>query len=112
MIPLSLSVNIVVLIAVLVLIVLGGDQVASVYGPDGPALHILACIYSAILLASIALLVLHMTGDPRTRGWVQALLALQVLYKIATLATIGPANPVVIANILIAGLHIVTLSRA
>jgi hypothetical protein len=101
----SLVANIAVLIPVSLSLLANARWCAVAYGPASSARGILLSIYLAILLGSLALLAL-----PEKR-MVLALLALQVAYKITTPFTAGSwANPVVVSNLMIAGLHAVTIT--
>lgn len=105
MIVASLTVNIVVLVPVAGSLSADAAWVIDAYGPRTQGRGILLSIYTAILLASVALLFI---GDPRM---VASLSAVQVVYKVTTPFTVGTlANPVVISNLIIAGLHVATLS--
>ncbi len=110
---LSLSINIVVLIAVCtVLIAFGSSKpVVSAWGPPSSGRGILLSIYFAILFVSIVLLTMH-SRNPNNAAihhMVAVLLATQIIYKVSTPATAGAANPVAISNLCISGLHAVTL---
>ena len=79
----------------------------AVYGADAPARRILACVYGAIAAMSayafIAWAWLDQSSAPLVIGLV--LFPLQIVYKLATLAAVGPAHPVAQANAAIAGVH-------
>jgi hypothetical protein len=101
----SLVANITVLIPVLLSLITQARWCASAYGPPSPARGIVLSIYLAILLGSLALLVLP---DQRMA---LALFAVQVAYKVTTPFTVGSwTNPVVVSNLMIAGLHAVTIA--
>ena len=104
----SLSLNILVLVPVL--IALGANRSAAehAWGADTAARRILAAVYAAILLASVALLALQVLGRDIT-AWTQALLGIQVVYKLLTVPLAGLRNPVVISNVGIAVVHVITL---
>ena len=105
MIRLSLLLNIVVLIPVCGGLLSDAFWVTDVYGTATTARGILLSIYGAILFLSAFLLFRH---DVLL---VAPLLFIQVIYKLTTPFTVGSfTNPVVISNILIAGVHMVTLS--
>ena len=108
MLNLSLMVNIAVLIPVVGLLWASDVPAERAYGPDSPARRILACLYGAILLASVVLLIGSWLGRD-VLAQAQTLLAVQVIYKLATLPAVGLPNPVVIANLGIAALHAATL---
>ncbi len=108
MLNLSLIVNIAVLIPVVGILLATDRPAERAYGPDTAARRILGCLYAAILIASAVLLAGAWMGRD-VLAHAQALLAVQVIYKIATLPAVGPRNPVVIANLGIAALHAATL---
>jgi hypothetical protein len=112
---LSLSANIVVLVAVCTVLTAFGSSEPVVYawGPPTAGRGILLSIYFSIMVVSTALLVLHTHSNASSRTavdhMVAALLTTQILYKITTPATAGAANPVAISNLCISALHTVTL---
>lgn len=108
MIVVSLSLNILVLAPVLFVLGANGRAAASAWGADTPARRILAAIYAAILIASVGLLALHVVNLDIT-AWAQALLGLQIVYKLLSAPLAGLRNPVVISNIGIAAVHLITL---
>lgn len=108
MLNLSLMVNIAVLVPVVGFLIANDLPAQRAYGPDTPARRILICVYGAILLASVALLAASWAGQD-ILAHAQTLLAVQVIYKLATLPAVGARNPVVIANLGIAALHAATL---
>lgn len=104
LITLSLLVNCIVLIPVCFLLLIDHPRIVDVFGESTPARGVLLSIYTAILLSSIALVYRKDTSS------VSTLLFIQVLYKITTPFTVGDIqNPVVIANLIVAGIHTVTL---
>ena len=105
MIRLSLLLNIAVLIPVCGGLLSDAFWVTDVYGTVTTARGILLSIYGAILFLSAFLLFRHEVL------LVAPLLFIQVIYKLTTPFTVDSfTNPVVISNILIAGVHMVTLS--
>lgn len=101
----SLLLNILVLVPVCLVMLIGGERAARVYGSATPARGILLALYLTILVASVTLLWLDRPDA------LAALLAMQVLYKGITPFTVGTwRQPVVISNLLIAAFHAVTLS--
>ncbi len=105
MIRLSLILNILVLIPVCAGLLTHAVWATDVYGAATAARGILLSIYGAILLVSTALL---FSLDPLQ---VAPLLLVQVIYKLTTPFSVGSfTNPVVISNLVIAAVHIVTLS--
>lgn len=109
MLAVSLSLNIVVLVPVLAVLVANGRAAQNAWGDDTAARRILAAIYAAILLASVFLLGAHLL-DHKVLAWAQALLGVQVVYKLLTAPFVGLRNPVVISNLGIAAVHMVTLA--
>ena len=109
----SLSVNIIILIAVCIaLLSFGTSQpVIKTWGYPNPSRGILLSIYISILFVSSVLLFLSLQNpiSISTKYMVIALLIVQVVYKITTPFTVDITNPCVISNLLIAALHIVTL---
>jgi hypothetical protein len=104
----SLALNVVVLVPVCAALSSKSaavqDAVTAAWGDQSAARGILLSIYSAILVASLALL---MRPVPAA---VFSLLAVQVLYKVTTPFTVGSvSNPVVISNLAVATVHTATL---
>lgn len=105
MIVLSLIVNVLVLVPVLVGLLRDSAGMADTFGVDTPARAILVSVYLAIALLSAVLLL----APPGARAdLVPGLLAVQIIYKVITVALLGPTHPVALANLLIAALHGVT----
>lgn len=105
----ALIVNICVLVPVLRWIHQDAASVQVALGPDSPARRILSCIYGAIAVTSLALIIALWAEASQAVGWVQALLAVQIVYKVVTLPVVGARNPVVISNLAIAAFHAVAL---
>ncbi len=109
----SLAANIVVLIAVCTVLIAfsTAEPVTYVWGQPSHGRGILLSVYFAILAASMMLLCLHVRCADKApvEYMVAALLAVQILYKITTPASAGPANPVAISNLCISVLHSATL---
>lgn len=104
MITASLLINIAVLIPVCTGLFTNAAWASEAYGIGTPARGILLSVYMAILILSVALLVLR---DPKL---VAALLAVQIVYKLLTPMILGGfGNPVVVSNVIIAAFHSVTL---
>ena len=105
MIRLSLLINITVFMPVCWGLLADATWTVDAYGAETAARGILVSIYSAILVLSILLLF------SRNVLLVVPLLLVQVIYKLTTPFTVGSfSNPVVISNIVIAVVHIATLS--
>ena len=109
MLVVSLILNVLVLVPVLAVLFGNGRAAEHAWGADTAARRILVAIYAAILLASIFLLAAHLL-DRNVLAWAQALLGVQVVYKLLTAPLVGLRNPVVISNLGIAAVHMVTLS--
>ena len=109
----SLVLNVVVLIAVLAGVVTRARWVAGACGERTPARDILASIYAAILLCSVALLgmLLILGSSAPLISAIVALLSVQVIYKLLTAVAVQQSlrNPVVLSNLGIAAVHTVTL---
>lgn len=104
MIILSLLINVTILIPVCASLLVDARWTTSAYGENSPARAILLAIYIAIGLCSALLLIRR---EPKA---VAALLLVQVLYKFMTPLTVGTvANPVVVSNLAVAGVHTATL---
>jgi hypothetical protein len=104
----SLALNVVVLVPVCAALASKSTAVqhavTEAWGQQSAARGILLSIYSAILVASLALLMRPVSAA------VFSLLAVQVLYKVTTPFTVGSvSNPVVISNLAVATVHIATL---
>lgn len=108
MLLLSLFLNVLVLVPVLAVLAANGKAAEYAWGPDTSARRILAAIYTAILLASLFLIAGQFL-DYAISAWSQALLAVQIIYKLLTVPFVGLRNPVVLSNIGIAIVHAVTL---
>ncbi|MFN9279295.1 MAG: hypothetical protein ACK6DW_06070 [Betaproteobacteria bacterium] len=105
MIRLSLLLNIAVLIPVCLGLLLDAAWVVHAYGTASAARGILLSVYGAILIVSTVLLF------RQEAMLVAPLLLVQVVYKLTTPLTVGSLqNPVVISNIVIAAVHLATLS--
>lgn len=99
----SMLLNIAVLIPVCTGLMTDATWVREGYGEPSPARGILLSVYLSILIVSGLLLWMQ---EPRAA----AALLVQVIYKITTPFSVGTfLHPVVISNLVIAGLHIVTL---
>lgn len=114
MIPLSLAVNIVVLITVCTVLIAYGSSEPVVYswGEYSASRGILLSIYFSILIASASLLFFFL-WNPKLQEAVEhmvvALLTVQICYKITTPLTVRISNPIVISNLCISLLHAATL---
>lgn len=100
MITAALILNIAVLVPVCFGLLTSAGWAAAAYGPATQARGILLSVYLAILVGSLALLVVDRSE------MAVSLLAVQVVYKVTTPFTVGTVrNPVVVSNLLIAAFH-------
>lgn len=100
MIPAALILNVVVLIPVCLGLLISAKWAEAAYGPATQGRGILLSVYLAILVGSLALLVVDRPE------MAIALLAVQVVYKLTTPFTVGTVrDPVVVSNLLIAAFH-------
>jgi hypothetical protein len=101
----SLFANIAILVPVCTGIMMHAPGIDEVYGVATSARGILLSVYISILVCSGILLVRSSPGPVAT------LLLVQVFYKITTPCTVGTFyHPVVICNLMVAALHLLTLS--
>ncbi|MDX2276984.1 MAG: hypothetical protein NW206_16155 [Hyphomonadaceae bacterium] len=105
----SLLINIIVLVPVLLVIAANGQAAERAWGQDTAARRILSAIYAAILVASVLLLAAIISGR-EVLAWAQALLGLQIVYKVLTVPLVGLRNPVILSNLAIAAVHAATLA--
>jgi hypothetical protein len=106
MISASLWINILVLAPICIGLILNKDSLNAVFGYKTTARQILLCMYLTILAASISLLALKL--EPR--AFVQALLAMQIAYKLLSVVLISDKKtPVLWFNLVIAIFHSTTL---
>lgn len=104
MLPVSLWLNILVLVPVCFGLALDAQWACEAWGRANPARGILLSIYLAILILSVVLLVV------KSPALAAPLLGMQVLYKVTTPFSVGTMrNPVVLSNLGIACVHIATL---
>jgi hypothetical protein len=104
----SLALNIMVLVPVLGVLAADGRAAEYAWGSDTASRRILAAIYAAILFASVILLAGYLLKYDVV-AWAQALLGIQVFYKVLTAPFVGLRNPVVLSNLGIAIVHAITL---
>lgn len=121
MLTVAMFINILVLIAVTGALIKGAHRIQVVYGHRTPGRDILLCIYLAILLMCVVLVVcMHVPASPLLRQgahWAAAsLMSVQIVYKLLTAAIVKggkppnlPLNPVVAANVAIAVYHSIAL---
>lgn len=104
MIQLSLGLNVLVLTPIVIGMAVGSSRIEYAWGEFTAARGILASIYFALLVLSLALLF------KTVPVFVVPLLATQVIYKLTTPFTVGTLlNPVVMSNLAISVLHAITL---
>lgn len=83
----------------------------AVYGPDTDARRILACRYGTIALASlIALAALGLGNREIALQIVWVLFPFQIVYKLATVPTVGLSSPVVRTNLFVVVVHLMSLT--
>ena len=110
MVYISHAANVLILIAVCTALWRGDTGMDDAFGPDSPARRILACVYFAILLASLYALMRAGFGAPQIAVQIaMALFPPQIAYKLATAFAVGTDNPVVVTNLAVVALHTVTL---
>lgn len=110
MLILSLVANVAITFAVSLAIWRNNVGVGQVFGTDSPARRILTCLYLTIGLVSCYVLMLLALGQPGIAWSVaKTLFALQIIYKLMTVITVGLRHPVVITNLCVVALHTITL---
>ena len=110
MIILSHLANVLIVAAVVFGLWRGQPDVDEAFGTDTTARRILGCIYATIGLVSLYALTQLVAGNPQIAFLVGAtLFPVQIIYKLFTVFVVGPTNPVVIANLMVAALHSATL---
>ncbi|CAJ1948629.1 unnamed protein product [Cylindrotheca closterium] len=103
----SLTLNaLVVFPLTILLLIVKPERMVEVYGPDSEARRILASIYFAIGVASVA--AMFRRGDNMI-NMAFPIFYLQIIYKIMTAFTVGFPNPVVISNVAISAFHMMTM---
>jgi len=110
MVYLSHALNIAILLFVCRAMFSNTKDVEAAFGPPSTARAILACVYFAIMSASMVALACAAWGAPQVThhiAWV--LFPLQIGYKTATAFAVGLRNPVVITNVVVALFHGITL---
>jgi hypothetical protein len=104
MLPLSLVLNIAVLIPICYLMITNNFRMVKTLGEFNPARGILLAMYISILIGSIFLLIAP------DKKFIIALLSIQIVYKFLTPFTVKTIkHPFVISNILIALFHVLML---
>lgn len=107
----SLLLNALIVFPVSIGMLSGQPGMDAAFGTQSDARSILASVYLAIGLVSVAALggLALGYGDvviPMAAG----LLVMQVVYKTITIATVGTASPVVMTNVLVIVVHLITLA--
>ena len=110
MLTLSLGLNALIVFPVSLGMLSGTPGMVAAFGPDSDARQILASVYLAIGLVSLAAMIGLMSEYrdiiiPMAAG----LLMMQVVYKLITVATVGLGSPVVLTNIAVIVVHTATL---
>ncbi|CAL1157199.1 unnamed protein product [Cladocopium goreaui] len=114
----SLAINVLVLVPVCYGLYSDGKGMKVVYGAETPARGILKAMYTSILVMSLALLPSIFIDETRdgARWMSTALFLVQIVYKFLTPATTTggvppgmPGNPAVLANLVIALFHCITV---
>ena len=106
----SLLLNVVVLIPICAGLLRDAPWAVAVYGVRSPARGILLSVYLSILIVSAGLMLAEIIQPAAlTKAMSLALFVMQIVYKMTTPMTVGTLrNPVVVSNLLIAGVHLVT----
>jgi hypothetical protein len=111
MLTISYIANLLVLVPLLYAFAINAPAIGSVFGVETDARRILVCIYAAIAAASALGLCLLGLGKPDLALQMGVtLFALQILCKALTVVIVGPSSPVVQTNLVIAALHVATLT--
>ncbi|MEM6760346.1 MAG: hypothetical protein AAF601_12790 [Pseudomonadota bacterium] len=108
MLTFTLAVNIAILVPVIFGLALGNMDDA--FGPATDARRILACVYFAIAVLSAVLIALHLGKHSWALPMTLALFAMQIAYKLATVATIGLGSPVVVTNLAVVALQLTVIA--
>jgi hypothetical protein len=106
----ALAFNIVVLVPVISAIMVGLPQTEQSFGPITEGRLILTSIYMAIAVVSAALIAMHLKRLAWAMPMSVALFAVQITYKLITVPMVGPANPVVISNLVVVVVQVLALS--
>ncbi len=98
--------NVFVLFPVIRGLLAGSPGMTVAFGRDAPARRIPIAVYLAIAALSA---VLPFAPQGWREAFVPGMLAVQMVYKFATLSLLGIRHPVAMANLGIGALHAVTL---
>jgi len=111
MLAFAYGLNILILVPLLLSLYRDTAGMADAFGPDSDARRILACLYATIALVSVYALV-QLALDNRSVAiqiaWV--LFPVQIIYKLATVPTVGLGSPVVMTNLFVVVVLIATLA--
>ena len=106
----ALIFNLVVLLPVLVALATAHPGMEAAFGPDTDARRILTCLYAAIAMMSAVLIALHVAQHVWAVPMTVALFAVQITYKLATVAVVGLSSPVVLTNLAVVAVHLTALA--
>ena len=110
MLTVSLILNAVIVFPVSIGMLLNQPGMTVAFGPESDARRILASVYLAIGLVSVAgLVALALGPTPVVVPMAAGLLVMQVVYKMITVVTVGMSSPVVMTNVAVIAVHLVTL---
>lgn len=106
----ALIFNLVVLVPVLVSLASGAAGLDAAFGPDTDARRILARVNAAIGIVSAGLIALHVAQHHWAAPMTVALFAVQITYKLTTVAAVGLGSPVVITNLVVVAVQAAALA--
>ncbi len=109
MLSLALILNIVILVPVLSALLLDRGSIETVMGPKTSAREILTCVYGAIAVVSVGLLIALTLGAAWAVPMTFGLFAVQIVYKLATATMLGVRNPVVMTNLFVVAFQAVVI---
>ena len=111
MLTISLLVNAMIVLPVSYGMLSGQAGMDAAFGATSAARQILASVYLAIGLVSVAGLAgLAFGQSQHVVPMAAGLLVMQVTYKLITIVTVGLASPVVVTNIAVIVVHLITLT--
>ena len=97
----ALILNLIILVPLVFALTSGHAKMDAAFGPDSDARRILTCVYAAIGVISADLIALHLINHHWAVPMTVALFAVQLTYKLATVAAVGRASPVVVTNMVV-----------
>ncbi|MEJ8562759.1 hypothetical protein QTO30_17095 [Yoonia sp. GPGPB17] len=106
----SMLINLAVLGLVVPAIWRNTPAMVLAYGPPTPARDIVLAFYVAIFTVSVVVLGAVASGQDWAGAAALTVLPVQIAYKALSAFTVGPRNPVVQANLVIAAFHAITLA--